>query len=173
MHLRAWSRWQHAAGPWNGWAICPVLTMPDGVPASKVQNPIERFASIEPILEQGGAAVVLDLQPVLGVRIAAAMSHQQMAYVVLVLPRWPHCDAVLPVHELLGTLVATSRYLRQPKIQSNVLFVLDAGRQKSIQRHPAEGRVDNRYSLSAGDLPNLATLRSAGIGRVVRLVQPR
>jgi len=128
---------------------------------------------MEPILGPGGAAVVLDLAPVLGVRIAAAVSRQQLAYVVLVLPRWPHAHAVLPVEDLLGTLIAVSPHLRQPKTASNVVFVVDAERQKSIRRSTSDARVDNRYSLSAADLPDLATLRRAGVRRVVRLVQPR
>jgi hypothetical protein len=171
MHLGAWSRWQRAAGPWRGWAVCPALTVPTGVTVRQVPPSAECFREMEPLLDHGGTAVVLDLEPVLGVRIAAALSRRQVAYVVLVLPRWPHADAVLPVHDLVAALVETSRHLREPNVISNVVFVLDAERQKSVRRPAADGRVDNRYSLSVGDLPDLVTLRRAGIGRVVKLVQ--
>jgi hypothetical protein len=138
-----------------------------------VRVPAERFREMEAIIQHGGAAVLLDLEPLLGVRIAAAVSRQQLAHVVLVLPRWPHADAVLPAHDLVAGLVQTSRYLREPNVTSNVVFVLDADRQTSTRRPATDGRVDNRYSLAAGDLPDLATLRRAGIRRVIRLVQPR
>src|SRR5579859_1254712 len=122
MHLRAWSRWQNAAGPWRGWAVCPALTVPDVALAARVPTAAERLPAVEPILRGGGAAVVLDLKPALGVRIAVAVSRQQLAYVVLVLPRWPHASAVLPYEDLVAALVAASRHLREPDVASNVVF---------------------------------------------------
>ena len=168
-YLRAWSRWQRAAGPWRGWAICPALTMPGGVLSSDVRTTKRCLPEVEPTLESGGTALVLDLEPALGVLIAAEISRRQLAHVVLVLPRWPHEHAVLPVGDLLATLVASSRHLREPTLASNVVFVLDAERQQSIRRPATDARVDNRYSLSVGDLPNLATLRQAGIQRILKV----
>jgi hypothetical protein len=122
---------------------------------------------------RNGTAMVLDLEPVLGVRIAAEVSRQRLAHVVLVLPRWPHADAVLATDRLASTLIATAAQLSAGDSRSNVVFVLDAEREASIHRPPEDGRVDNRYALSVGDLPNLATLRAAGIQRLVKVTPQR
>jgi hypothetical protein len=122
---------------------------------------------------RGGTAMVLDLEPVLGVRIAAEVSRQRLAHVVLVLPRWPHADAVLATDRLASTLIATAPQLSAGDARSNVVFVLDADREASIRRPPKDQRVDNRYALSVGDLPNLATLRAAGIQRLVKVTPQR
>jgi hypothetical protein len=118
--------------------------------------------------------LVIDLEPALGVRLAADLSRRGLANVVLVLPRWPHEDAVLPTREILGMLLFASRYLETTKPKPNVAFVLDAERQVRIPRRPAaDPRVDNRYPLSVSDLPSLATLREGGIRRVVKVTRQR
>src|SRR5690242_17918704 len=94
--LDAWRRWQRAAGPWVGWAVCPSLMFgaaeiaraPDGSP----------LPDVRPLLDRDGTAMVVDLDPLLGVALAAAAS--RTAHVVLVLPRWPHADAVLACEAL-------------------------------------------------------------------------
>jgi hypothetical protein len=50
-----------------------------------------------------------------------------------------------------------------------VVFVLDGQRSKSIRRAATDARVDNRYDLAVGDLPNLQQLRAAGVQRIVKL----
>lgn len=129
-------------------------------------------ADLASILAVDGTAVVLDLEARLGLRLAVAVNRQSLAHVVVVLPRWPHADAILPIDELLGTLIEASREVRAVNA-SNVVFVLDGERQQSVARPAADSRVDNRYSLAAADLPNLATLRAAGIQRVVKVVRSR
>jgi len=120
-------------------------------------------------LAGGPTALVLDLSPVLGVNIAADLSARLLAHVVLVLPRWPHPEAVLPTRELMATLVESSRDVRSNVSTPSVVFVLDGERSCSIRRPRADPRVDNRYDLSVGDLPNLRQLRDAGIQRVVKV----
>jgi hypothetical protein len=111
----------------------------------------------------------MDLHPLVGIAFAAAASRS--AHVVLVLPRWPHADAVLPSEPLTATLVAHAAHLR-PCAGSNVVFVLDGERNQTIKRSATDMRVDNRYDLSLNDLPNLATLRAAGIQRIVKVTTP-
>jgi hypothetical protein len=171
-HLKAWARWQMAAGPWRGWALCPALTVAtDGEPAHPPVMPQPIPEQVQAALANPGTALVLDLEPSQGVRIAAAISRRGLAHVALVLPRWPDADAVLPVVDLLAVLVSTSRELRQAEVASNVVFVVDAERQMQIRHQPRDTRVDNRYALSAGDLPSLATLRRAGIQRIVKVAR--
>jgi len=174
--LTAWERWQAAAGPWRGWVICPALTMPSGVESSDVALDKAPWIKPLPTVEEAlrdGTALILNLEPVLGVRIAAEVSRQRLAHVVLVLPRWPHADAVLPTRELIATLVGVSPRLRAAESGASVVFVLDAEREASVGRPPGDARVDNRYALSVGDLPNLATLRAAGIQRLLKVTPKR
>jgi hypothetical protein len=164
--VAAWRRWQQAAGPWRGWAVCPALQLARSFAATP---PPARTVVLEDLFSLNGTAVVADLEPLVGVALAAEASFRGLAHAVLVLPRWPHADAVLPVEPLTATLVSASRRLRQLN-SSNVLFVLDGERRKSIAPRPRrDPRVDNRYDIAAADLPDLKTLRRAGIQRVVRI----
>jgi hypothetical protein len=117
--------------------------------------------------------MILDLEPVLGVRLAAEVSRQQLAHVVLVLPRWPHAQAILPTRELIAALVGESPRLRAAESSAGVVFVLDGEREASVRRPAGDPSVDNRYALSIGDLPNLAILRAAGIQRLIKVTPQR
>lgn len=171
---RAWERWQAAAGPWRGWVACHVLAAPDidGVTPTDVRVSPVVDALVEKVASslKGGTAVVLDLQPVLGVLIAARLNAKHNAHAVLVLPRWAYCDAVLPVDTLLWTLITTASSLNPHVESTNVVFVLDAERSKPVARRNSDCRADNRYTLSLADLPNLANLRVRGIQRVVKIL---
>jgi hypothetical protein len=112
--------------------------------------------------------MLLDLEPTLGVRLAAEISQRRLAHVVVVLPRWPHALAVLPSEALVAALLQTATQLNAAEL-TNVVFVLDAERQRSVTRPANDARIDNRYALSPNDLPNLATLRAAGIRRVMKV----
>jgi hypothetical protein len=119
----------------------------------------------------GGAptALVLELEPALGVRIAAELNRRQPTNVVVILPRWPHADAILPTADLIAALVETSPRVRQRQSAPHVVFVLDGDRSRSVRRPPSDSRIDNRYDLAVADLPGLRELRSAGIQRIVKL----
>jgi hypothetical protein len=184
--LSAWKRWQAAAGPWRGWAVCPALTMPAGADDDAARSvapelaatltpfaPAEDASALAYSLRPGGAAVILDLDPVLGVHTATELSRQRLAHVVLVLPRWPHADAVLRTDQLAATLLVAAARLSLAAVHSNVVFVLDGERETSIRRLATDQRADNRYAMSVGDLPNLATLRAAGIQRLLRVTAAR
>jgi hypothetical protein len=56
---------------------------------------------------------------------------------------------------------------------SNVVFVLDGDRRHSITRGFDDARVDNRYPMTAADLPSLRVLRAAGIQRVIKVAGVR
>jgi hypothetical protein len=120
-------------------------------------------------LRGGPTALVIDLDPLIGVRLAASLSARRLADVVLVLPRWPHAEAVLPVDDLISALVHESRRLEVCQAAQHVVFVLDRDRAGAVRRQAGDPRVDNRYELAVGDLPNLRELRAAGIERVVKV----
>jgi hypothetical protein len=123
-------------------------------------------------LAGGGSAVILDLEPALGAQIAAQLNECGLAHPVLVLPRWPYSAAILPTDSLVGSLVRESVRLGVHTQCPSVVFVLDAQRSRSLRHRPERDiRADNRYALSAADLPNLATLRRAGITRILKIAQ--
>ncbi len=167
--LDAWRRWQAAAGPWRGYVVCPALQLAATGGRSAIPDAVP---SLENVFARGPTALVIDLDPVLGVTLAANLSRSTVAHVVLVLPRWPHADAVLPCDRLVATLEATSRWLRRPTSAAHVAFVLDGDRRKTIRRPRDDPRVDNRYDVSPSDLPNLQTLRTAGIRHVAKITYP-
>lgn len=187
--LEAWARWQAAAGAWRGWAICPALTMPtDAAPTDVAPTDVARTESgwsdvdvemvelvelVEALasttLAGAPTALAIDLDPVLGVHLAAALNQRALASVVLLLPRWPHADAVLPSGKLIWALVDASRHVRRCPSAQHVVFVLDGERSKSIVRPTIDSRIDNRYDLAVSDLPTLRQLRCAGVERIVKL----
>jgi hypothetical protein len=153
-----------------------VLTAPeiDGVTPRRVETTSAPDALVSGIalqLSDDGTAVVLDLEPILGVRVAALLNSHGCARAVLVLPRWSYAEALLPVDGLLDSLITESKRLTKHEARGNVVFVLDADRNQAIVRPMRDRRADNRYVLSPADLPNLASLRAAGIQRLVKIVQ--
>ena len=171
---RAWSRWQAAAGPWKGWNVCPLLCVPgaDDIEAQRAEGPhaAALAAELAPTLTHGGFLVLLDLEPNLGVQVAARLNGLRLANAVLLLPRWPYREAILPVERLLYSLLSESRRLAPEQPLPNVAFVVDAERGRPVIRRSAmDRRADNRYRLSPADLPNLATLRARGVRHVVKL----
>ena len=175
----AWERWQAAAGPWRGWSVClPLMApraarQPSGLGTTRHVGGEATHLTDElaPTLSTGGTAVLVDLEPTLGVWLAAELNWRGLAHAVLVLPRWPHGEAVLPTGELTEALIATARRLGRSDHAPNVVFVLDADRNQTIARprRASDERADNRYQLSASDLPNLSALRRAGITRLVKV----
>lgn len=170
----AWERWLQAAGPWRGWCICPALALPrlePGIQPKPVANShaVEQLAAeIGEVAAREPSAILLDLDPAPGVLIASRVYARRQAHTVLVLPRWPYADAVLPADHLLGATLAEAPAQARAAEPKSVVFVLDADRSISVNRPTHDPRADNRYELSATDLPSLAALRRAAIGRVVK-----
>jgi hypothetical protein len=170
----AWERWQAAAGPWQGWSVCPTLLSPElesiePRPPRRSNKAANFAARLPPLLETPGTLCLLDLEPTLGVQVAARLAH--IAHPVLLIPRWPYRQAVLPVEHLAWTLVNESHRLPGPaERRPNVVFVLDAERSRPLPNRPrADPRTDNRHHLSAFELPDLRTLRERGITRIQRI----
>jgi hypothetical protein len=177
MRWGVWARWQAAAGPWQGWSVCPSLLAPEAthiapVAARAVRPTAKRLADyLAGSMREGeGILALLDLEPVLGVHVAAQLNQWHLANAVLVLPRWPYRHAILPVDGLLHALVTLATRLSTEARLPNVVFVCDASRSRPVPNRPTpDARADNRYRLLASDLPNLATLRAHGIRRIEKI----
>jgi hypothetical protein len=175
MRSGVWARWQAAAGAWQGWSVCPSLLAPeaDDIVASPTRPPgagAHRLATRLADALDHGTLLLLDLEPVLGVNVAAQLNQWRMANAVLVLPRWPYHQAILPVDGLLGALVSLARRLSREAALPNVVFVLDAHRTRPVpHRSASDPRADNRYRLLVSDLPDLQALRARGIRRVAKI----
>jgi hypothetical protein len=132
---------------------------------------------VEPIarttLDGVPTALVIDLNPVLGVRLAASLSRPGTSNVVIILPRWPHALAILPTDTLISALIEESANVCQPAAAQHVIFVLDGERSRRVRRPTTDPRIDNRYDLAVADLPNLRQLQAAGIERIVKLSPSR
>jgi hypothetical protein len=171
---RAWARWHAAAGPWQGWSVCPALLAPETaditpVRSNRAATAKHIAASLATTLEDPGTAVVIDLDPVLGVHVAARLNQLRLANAVLLLPRWPYAEAILPVDSLLDSIVGLSTRLVAEDLPS-VVFVLDAERTRAVPHRAANDKpADNRYRLTVADLPNLAALRAHRIRRIVKI----
>jgi hypothetical protein len=176
---RTWRRWQDAAGPWQGWSVCPALLAPEtaNITPSKSPRPaadriaasLARSLQDSRAQDTGGTAMILDLEPVLAVCVAARLNQLRLANAVLLLPRWPYQQAILPVDGLLDGLVSQATRLTHGDLM-NVAFVLDAERTRAVpHRAKHDQRADNRYRLTVADLPNLSALRSRGIHKIVKL----
>jgi hypothetical protein len=157
--------------------VCPALLTPeveDIEPRPVAAELAERAQLIAAQLAttlptRGGTLLLLDLEPTLGVSIAAHLNELHLANPVLLLPRWPYVRAVLAVDALLHALTTHAQRLTQTD-QPNVVFVVDAQRTVALPgRSASDDRTDNRYRLSPSELPDLAALRARDIQRVVKL----
>jgi hypothetical protein len=118
---------------------------------------------------------MVDLRGAASVTFGATLSHRAQVPVapVLTFNNWPAENEVIPAEETLAALVAMPPRLPGPWEPAVPVFLLDAWRLAYREGEPPDGAVDNRYMLTAADLPDAATLRARGIQQVVYLVEDR
>lgn len=161
--------------------MCPLLLSP-GVEALAARPPALDMlsaaqalaAELADVLQESATLIELDLEPALGVYVAARLNELQLARPVVVLPRWPYEHATLPGETLLHALLeGANRLLINRELRvDHVCLVLDAERERPIPNRSAlDGRADNRYRLLPHELPDLAALRAGGIKRLLKLTR--
>ena len=120
---RAWSRWQAAAGPWKGWNVCPLLCVPgaDDIEAQRADSPHAAALATElaPTLTHGGFLVLLDLEPNLGVQVAARLNGLRLANAVL-LEAGHFCQTFCLVATALGLAPFCSAALADSTIERDL-----------------------------------------------------
>ncbi|MBV9543187.1 MAG: hypothetical protein JOY61_02285 [Chloroflexi bacterium] len=124
-----------------------------------------------PSLRAHPTLVVLDLDVCLSIQLAGELFRRRAAHPVLLVPRWPYAEAVLPLEPMLTTLLSEAATLPpSTRRLPSVAFALDDRRNMPVPgRPPDDIRADNRYRLGVADLPDLRTLRTRGITRVLKL----
>lgn len=84
---------------------------------------------------------------------------------------WPAQNELVPAEETLAALVSMSPALPQDDALGGApVFLLDAWRMAFRSEEPDDDTYDNRYLLSPADLPDVSTLRTRGIRRVLYVV---
>jgi hypothetical protein len=145
------------------------MDSPSHAPSIAAGAGAELAEALSTELSADGTCLVLQLDPTLGVCVAARLNAMGLARPLLVIPRWPYAEAVLDTARLTAALLREAVRLRSDAPVRNVVMVLDAERGRSIDRPAADTRADNRYTLSPHDLPSLAALRARGIRRIVKI----
>lgn len=169
----AHERWAAAAGPWRRWMMAAPLLAPFAWSRADVRSRHNtRARRVAAVLEEKARAaptlLVLDLPPTLGAAAAALLAERGVAHPVLHLVRWPYPMAVLPTRPLLDVLLQLAEALPANLRAQSVAVVLDGERDLPASgRSALDRRVDNRYEISAEELPDVASLRAAGIARAV------
>lgn len=116
--------------------------------------------------------VMLDLRGVESVMFASAMSASpQRIAPVLTFNNWPAQNEVIPAEETLAALISAPPRMPAPGQRATPVFLLDAWRLAFKQDPIGKEQVDNRYLLTAADLPDAAKLRAEGISRVLYVVE--
>lgn len=170
--LRAFVRWQWAAGP-----LAPFVNVAPFLAASRrVVRPrsddalVERIVSLVPA---GPHLLVLDLPCERGIWVVAAL-HRHHGYAVApVIVRWPAEQGLLDGSRLAGALTAAATELRRLAGPGRLAVLLDGDRgvyeaRSGRSREQALiRRFDNRYEYSSHLLPRADFLVSLGVKQVL------
>ena len=182
---------QQVAGRWqlpeeSPWAPYQKMTLLSALDSQEQEVPLPDVARLEVVGQAQEAAAlvasaglppdamwVVDLRGAASVAFAATLKRQarEMVAPVLTFNNWPASDEVVPAEEALAALVSWHPGATETADNARPVFVLDSWR-LAFRFDPVEDdTTDNRYMLSAGDLPDAAALRAQGITRVVYVVE--
>jgi hypothetical protein len=148
-------------------------TLPDVEQLEVVAN-ARRAASVvasAPLPE--GTMWLVDLRGPASVAFGATLSRESRELVspVMTFNNWPADNESIPAEETLAALCTMQPRLPVGRQASTPVFMLDAWRLAYRYDHPDDETTDNRYMLTASDLPDGATLRARGIDRVLYVVE--
>ena len=120
-----------------------------------------------------GTMWLVDLRGPASVAFGATLSRESREPVspVMTFNNWPADNESIPAEETLSALVTMQPRLPVGRRPSVPVFMLDAWRLAYRYDHPDDETTDNRYMLTASDLPDGATLRARGIDRVLYVVE--
>jgi hypothetical protein len=182
--VRAWQ-----LPPGDPWAPYEKFTLPASLEQAHGVSELPDVGALEDVRTAKCAAAnvaaaglpsdamwVVDLRGAASVAFGSELSRRARPSVAIVptFNNWPADRELVPAEETLAAMIAMPPRASAPGPQSTVpVFLLDAWRLAYKDQEVEESIVDNRYMLSAGDLPSPEALRSRGIGRVVYVVEDR
>jgi hypothetical protein len=120
--------------------------------------------------------LVVDLRGAASVAFGVTLSNASVDPVSLVptFNNWPAQNDLVPAEQTLAALIMMTPSI---SVDSDAptcpVFLLDAWRLAYSDVTPSEGVYDNRYMLSASDLPDANLLLTRGIRHVVYVVESR
>jgi hypothetical protein len=171
------------ANPWSPYQKATLLmtldaderagTLPD-VSQLEVVTSAQRAASA--VAAAGlpeGTMWLVDLRGPASVAFGATLSRESREPVspVMTFNNWPADNESVPAEETLAALCTMQPRPPVGRGPSVPVFMLDAWRLAYRYDHPDDETTDNRYMLTASDLPDGATLRARGIDRVLYVVE--
>jgi hypothetical protein len=126
-----------------------------------------------------GVLWLVDLRGAASVAFGAALSLRASAPVspVLTFNNWPDASGMVPAEETLAGCVQFAPKIDRPlgdgreALERHPVFMLDSWRLAYRDEEVDDDTYDNRYALTAADLPSPETLREAGITRVMYVVE--
>jgi hypothetical protein len=179
-------RWQlPPENPWARWQKMTLLSALDAGAPQSAPLPDVRKLDVVSDAENAAARIaaaglppdtmwIADLRGAASVAFGAALSRASREPVapVLTFNNWPAENEFIPAEETLSALVAMQPRLPQPSDQATrPVILLDAWRLAFRDDEPDDEVTDNRYMLGPLDLPDAASLRAAGISRIVYVVE--
>jgi hypothetical protein len=116
---------------------------------------------------------VVDMRGAASCAFGASLSRTARTPVsnVVTFNNWPANDSLIPAEEALAGMIAFSPKPAVANTQAAPVFLLDSWRLAYPFDIPDEDTYDNRYALGPADLPEPETLQTAGISRVVYVVE--
>jgi hypothetical protein len=171
--------------PWAAYAKYTLLTALSETPQTAELPDVEGLAAVQRARAAGAAVAasglppdtlwVVDMRGAASVAFGAELSHSTRAGGVSLVPvfnNWPARGEFVPAEETLAALATMSPGLPGDGDEAGYpVFLLDAWRMAHRFEVPDDETYDNRYFLSASDLPDVDTLRARGIRRVVYVVE--
>jgi hypothetical protein len=170
-----------ATNPWSPYQKTTLLAALDEGEGTTNLPPIEQLAGVQDAREAANTVATVGLPPdamwVVDLRGAASVAFgavlstgsREPVAPVLTFNNWPARREIVPAEETLAALVSLEP--RRPRVAGRPVFLLDAWRLAFRDDPPDDDRTDNRYMLTAADLPAADVLLSAGIRRVLYVVE--
>ena len=176
------ARWLLPANnPWSPYQKTTLLAALDESEGIISLPPIEDLDGVEDAREAANTVATVGLPPdtmwVVDLRGAASVAFgavlstgsREPVAPVLTFNNWPAQREIVPAEETLAALVSMEP--RRPNVTGRPVFLLDAWRLAFRDEPPNDDRTDNRYMLTAADLPAADMLLSVGIRRVLYVVE--
>ena len=158
-------------------ADTPVIaSMPDVGKLDVVRSAQDAAARLALVGLPADTMWIVDLRGAASVAFGATLSQSLRGKIapVMTFNNWPAEREVIPTEQTLAALVSMSpRHLAPTDVVTTPVFLLDAFRLAHREDEPDPEAIDNRYILLPSDFPDPATLRAAGIRRIVYVVEER